>query len=499
MGLARFIIGLLEAFDRHGDSPAIEGKHPLSYRELLALVYRLARGLDRFGLRRGDGLALMSGNRYESVAVRLAAHVLGLRNVDMPRSWPAQRIVDVLDAAETVAVVYDPHRGAPPAGGRPLLSLGTGGFDLLAAAATEPDEPVEVRAQETDIAHLLYTSGTTGEPKGVENTFSLLAAEADEWDRQEWPALDGVRFLTVTPFAHAAGGITVSMLRRGIPVELLPDIDVEAILTAIGRSGPVLTYLYPSLLCQLLDHPATQHGIPGLASVIYGSAPMSPSRLADAIARCGPIFRQWYALQEVAPVARLSVRDHITGGRLLSSVGRPIPEVELTIRDSRDRPLPAGEIGEVCVRSAHVTSGYWRRPDLTAQAIRDGVLHTGDLGYLDQHGYLYLVGRLSEKIIINSEDCYALPIEAVLTSHPGVSQAAVVGVPSDITGEAIHAFLVPAHDSTLDITELREYATRQLSRDELPEAFHIIEAIPLTPLNKPDKKALRDALTSQRP
>lgn len=449
--MARFVTDLVAAFERRSAQDAILGRLTFSYGELLASVYRYARVLDRYA-HRGDGIALMCGNRFETIAVRVAAYVLGLRAVLIPSDWPAHRVAAILDEARVVVIVHDPVWPPPPAGICPIIRLD----HLPSLSAGESATPLPVRARDDDVAQLIYTSGTTGEPKGVENSFALLALEADEWDQQVWPQLPGVRFVTLTRFIHGAGGLTLSMLRRGIPVEPIETADLDEMLAAIAGGGRVITYLYSSMLCRLLAHPSARDGVPGLASVVYGSAPMPPDRIADAIARCGPIFRQWYALNEVAPVARLTVADHVAGGRLLASVGKPIPQVEVTIRDDDDRILASGAIGEVCVRAAHVTSGYWQRPDMTARAIRDGVLHTGDLGYLDAQGYLFLVERRSELIIVNGFNCYALPIEAVLASHPAINQVAVVGVPSEMTGEAVHAFVV-CSDRT-DIDDVRRYA-----------------------------------------
>jgi fatty-acyl-CoA synthase len=373
---------------------------------------------------------------------------------------------------------------------------------LAELAAGESGEPLPVAAAEDDIARITYTGGTTGLPKGVPTTYAALHAAARSAlagaaaARDELAARAGTaRFLAVTPIAHVAGDLALMMLTLGVTVETY-DFEPGAMLASLAalRGGVALTYLYPALLGQLLDHPDR----PGtdtsaLSFVVYGSAPIAPARLRAAIDAFGPVFQQGYASTEAPAITALTVADHARGlndrPELLGSAGRVLPGVEVTIRDAAGAVLPSGDIGEVWVRSDSVMPGYWRRPAETAAVLRDGWLRTGDLGRFDDDGYLYLVGRAREMIIVGGWNCYAAPIEAALTEHPLVRAASVVGAPDGTTGEAIVAYLVA--DAPVPADELRAVVTARLPEINVPSRVEYLDALPLTPLGKPDKNALR--------
>jgi fatty-acyl-CoA synthase len=287
-----------------------------------------------------------------------------------------------------------------------------------------------------------------------------------------------------------AGDLALIMLGLGVTVETY-DFEAGRILRSLAaaRGEAVLTYLYPALLSQLLDHPDLPHtDTSALSLVVYGSAPAAPARLRAAIARFGPVLQQGYASTEAPAITALTLADH-TRPELLSSVGRALPGVDLSLRDEAGVPVPAGAVGEVCVRSGSVMPGYWRRPEETAAVLRDGWLHTGDLGRLDADGYLYLVGRTRDMIIVGGHNCHAVPIESALAEHPHVRAAAVVGVPDGTAGEAIVAYVVA--DAPVDPGELRALVTARLGAVNAPTRVEYLDALPLTPLGKPDKNALR--------
>ncbi|MFB7178589.1 AMP-binding protein [Streptomyces sp. NPDC056257] len=505
---AGFVVDLFDAFSRHGQQIALRGEVEFTFEELLADVYRLARALDRLGLHRGEGLFAIIGNRSEALRVRLAAHLLGVRYAAAHPLWPAHLIETVLRDFEPAAVVSHPHHtprpGRLPAavGARYHLTLGPGEdtgkevVDLLALAATESADPPGIRARDHDIAQILYTSGSTGALKGVINTFTTLAVEAAEWDRQPWPTPPDARFLAMGSLSHAGGGVSLAMLRRGVTVEPRPGFDADRFLADCRTGRPVLTYLYPHQIVQLLDAPRTAAGIPGLVCLMYGSDRLAPHAIAAAVARFGLILRQWYALMEVAPVSRLTVDDHhaaVTGRpHLLASVGRPVPEIELEVRDPAGGVLPAGQTGEICVRSPLVVPGYWR---LDAPIAPDEWFPTGDLGHLDDDGYLYLTGRATDRASVECQNVYLAPIEDVLSEHPHVTQASVVAVPGQDTGDTVHAFLVPTSGTTLGHaelhTELAQFVHDRFGPLYVPTAFHVLAALPRNPVGKPDKPALR--------
>jgi fatty-acyl-CoA synthase len=474
--MAWYVTSALEALGEYGDRIALSYRgRDLRYRELLDDVHRTARALRRHGLTRGDGLVLVAGNRPAAFTIRLAAYLLGLRFTPLvPGSADPSFVAADADAAVVIAE-------APVDVDVPVLTLD----EVAGTDAT----PLPVAAREEDVARVLYTGGTTGLPKGVPSTYAALGASTRSWGSAAIP--EGMRFLLVTPFAHGSGDAALNMLRFGATVEIFDGFDVAELVAAVERAPMAITYLYPSWLYRLLDHPAGDLG--ALRFLTYGSAPVAPARLRQALDRFGPILMQTYATTEAPAIAMLDAADHATAAttrlELLGSVGRPLPGVDVELRAADGLPVPTGEVGEVCVRGGSVMTGYWRRPDLTATVLRDGWLHTGDLGRFDADGYLYLVGRLKDMIIVDGYNHYAGPIEDVLTSHPAVREAAVVGAPDDRTGEAIHAFVVA---SGVGADELRTWAAQRLPVP--PTSITFLDALPLTALGKPDKNDLRARL-----
>ncbi|MET9964127.1 AMP-binding protein [Streptomyces sp. NPDC006326] len=499
---ARYVTDLISALERYADRPALgtcdPGRSPLTYSGLLDLVYRLAGVLADHGVAPGTGLAcVFGGNRAEVVQVRLAAHLLGARLTQIVTDPSTHGVEFVLRDCRPRLVVHDV----------PVPDTGTARLpldELLRAAAVGGAEPLPVRAREDDLARVTYTGGTTGTPKGVASTFRALAARTDGRGSRE--GRERPTYLSVTSLAQRSGGRCLEELRSGGRVEVLAPFGTGAFAAACRRLGPVSTYLMPSMIYRLLDDPATAAGIPGLSTVSYGAAPILPERLRQAVTRWGGRWQQGYGMNEAAVICRLTPADHARAvadrPELLASVGRPAPGVEAEVRDDRNRPLPAGHTGQVWMRSAAMMTGYWNRPDLTAQVIRDGWLRTGDLGHLDPDGYLHLDDRAADVVMVDGDNIYCLPVEAALTRHPGVAQAAVVGRASALTGEEVCAFLVPAPGHSPDpatAAEACDLVTRALSPAHRPTTVHWLKEIPLTPQGKPNKPRLRTHLSNPHP
>ncbi|GHD98028.1 class I adenylate-forming enzyme family protein [Streptomyces alanosinicus] len=499
---ATYVTRLIAALEGHAGRPALGGAglggRVLDHGALLEEVYRIAGVLADAGVRRGSGLACVLGaNRAQALLLRTAAHVLGARLTLVVRDASTYGVAHMLRDCRPDLVVYD----VPvPDTGTPRLPLA----EVLARAACREAVAVPVAAREDDVARVAYTGGTTGLPKGVASTFRALAARPCGQNMcgaegRHGPGASGT-YISVTSLAARSGGRCLEQWRAGGRVEVLSAFGAGRLAAACRRLGPASTYLMPPMIYRLLEDPRTADGIPGLEAISYGAAPILPQPLRRAVTAWGCRWEQGYGTTETSVITRLSPADHAAAvaGRpwLLGSVGRPAAGVEIEVREPGDagRPLPAGRVGEVWVRSAAGMSGYWMRPDLTAQVLRDGWLRTGDLGHLDGEGRLYLDDRVKDMVVVDGDNIYSLPVEAALARHPAVGQAAVVGRSSVLTGEEVCAFLVPAPGRTASrsaAVEACALVARQLSPAHRPATVRWTERLPLTGNGKVDKGALR--------
>ncbi|MCL6301709.1 AMP-binding protein [Streptomyces kronopolitis] len=467
--------------------------------EFRALVHRLARALRARGVDRGTTVTLLSGNLPETLAARYAANLLGARVNFLYNKLSAESQAAIVRDVETRALIVDPRlaeRAAEVTALAPVpdvLVLGpakTGGADLLELAAGESDEPFASRARPDDVCTIRHTGGTTGHPKGICTTFTQA-----RWFhgvlRQEPES--GRRQLVCTTLAHAAGVMADSTLQAGGTVVLLDDFDPATALAAIERERITELFLMPPLLYQLMDHPDAQHtDTSSLRMVTYGGCQASPARIADAIRMFGPVLMQGYGQNEAGGISTLTPEDHDPERpERLRSAGKVLPEVEVAIRDEAGRDLPAGEHGEVCVRSDMIMQGYWKQPELTAEVLRDGWLHTGDIGFLDEEEYLTIVDRIKDMIVVVGGHVYTTELEDLLNSHPQVLQSAVFGVRDADRMERVHAVVVRAPGGTVDAAELGAMVRTERGAMYEPARLTFVEALPLTDAGKPDKKELR--------
>jgi fatty-acyl-CoA synthase len=281
---------------------------------------------------------------------------------------------------------------------------------------------------------------------------------------------------------------------NGGTVVLERGFDAASFCTAIERHRITLTFVVPTMLYVLLDHPSTTAAdLSSLETIVYGAAPMSPARLADALDVFGPVFVQLYGQAEApATVTALRKEEHDPARpELLGSCGKPLPGVEVELHDDDGNAVPAGVVGEICVRGQIVAQGYWKRPGLTAETLRNGWLHTGDMARQDEQGYLFIVDRKKDMIISGGFNVYPREIEDVLTSHPDVAMAACVGVPDDRWGEAVKAVVVARPGAALDVASLVSLVREKKGSVYAPKSVDVLATLPMTSIGKPDRKAIR--------
>ncbi|MEE4419446.1 AMP-binding protein [Streptomyces bugieae] len=465
--------------------------------EFRALVHRMARALRARGVAREDTVTLLSGNLPEALVARYAANLIGARVNHLYNKLSAESQADIVRDVETRALIVDPRyaeRAAEVAELAPVpdvLVLGPAklGTDLLELAAEQSDEPFASLARPEDVCTIRHTGGTTGHPKGICTTF-----EQARWFRGVLPEKPGERRqLVATTLAHAAGAMADSTLYAGGTVVLLDDFDPAEVLAAIERERITDLFLLPPLLYQLMDHPdRPRTDTSSLRMVAYGGCQASPARIADAIRTFGPVLMQGYGQNEAGGISVLTQEDHDPDRPdRLRSAGKVLPDVEVAIRDESGRDLPNGEHGEVCVRSPMIMQGYWKQPELTAEVLRGGWLHTGDIGFLDDEGYLTIVDRIKDMIVVVGGHVYTTELEDLLNSHPQVLQSAVYGVRDADRMERVHAAVVRAPGSTVDGPELRAMVCAERGAMYEPAHLTFVDALPLTDAGKPDKKELR--------
>jgi fatty-acyl-CoA synthase len=493
---------LITALNRHPDRIAFEeDARSFTYRETARRIGRAIRRLDALGLRRGDTVAQLSGNRAETFFLMGALYIAGLRSVTLHTLASLEDHAYIVEDSEARAVIADPRyadraramRERTPAGVRWLAHDALEDFEAFWDDDPAEPPPLSSPVEPAEIIRLAYTGGTTGRPKGVMLSSRAMAVNAVlALAGKAWP--EDVRFLCPTPITHGAGSLIVPTLWHGGTFILQQGFDASRVLDAIEHRGVTSTFLVPTMVYTLLDHPRTR-GIDfsRLHSLMYGAAPMTPARIREALSVFGPVLVQGYGQTE-APNTLLTLtrEDHLVSDeRRLASAGRPYPGITVRLLDDDDRPVSQGEVGEICVRGPLVMSGYWKQPEQTAQALKNGWLHTGDLAWQDEAGYFYIVDRKKDMIISGGFNVYPKEVENALATHPAVAAVAVIGVPDPKWGEAVKAVVVrrPGHEVDADL--LIAWARERKGPVSAPKSVDFVDTLPVTALGKADKKALR--------
>jgi long-chain acyl-CoA synthetase len=361
------------------------------------------------------------------------------------------------------------------------------------AAATEYylSREEAVPMLEDDIAVILYTSGTTGRPKGVVLTHRNLLSNAISGRGEEREARDDETNLAILPLAHAFGIIATNVFfLRGLTIVAHPRFDTTAVLAAIERHRIVSFAGVPAMFVALLFTPdADKYDTSSLQTCVSGSAPLPVAILEGFEKKFGCRILEGYGLSE----GSAALTGHsLEMERKAGSVGKPLPGVEVrvvSLTEDNDQPVPVGEIGEVIARGPNIMKGYYNMPEETEAALKNGWLHTGDIGRFDEDGYLYIVERKKDLIIRGGFNIYPRDVEEVLNRHPAVLEAAVIGVPSERMGEEVKAFVVTR--APIDAETLIAYCREPLANYKTPSVIEFISVLPRNAVGKIDKKELR--------
>jgi acyl-CoA synthetase (AMP-forming)/AMP-acid ligase II len=345
-----------------------------------------------------------------------------------------------------------------------------------------------------DLYGVFYTGGTTGSPKGVMLSHDNLLASFMGGMTTTTLLSSGGRLLHAAPMFHiAAGAAWLGGMFTGCTHVIVPMFTPAAVTAAVSEHKVTDLLLVPTMIQMLIDAPATADAdLTSVRRVIYGASPISAAVLERARKRIEPAaFIQSYGMTELAPVATLLTPADHEDPTLIQSAGRAAAHVEIAVVGPGDTALPGGQVGEVLVRGDNVMLGYWNKPEQTAAALRGGWMHTGDAGYLDDRGYLFIVDRLKDMIITGGENVYSAEVENALAGHPAVAACAVIGVPDPQWGERVHAVVVlqPGQEATGE--QLREFCRGQIAGYKLPRSVAFVDALPISGAGKVLKRELR--------
>jgi long-chain acyl-CoA synthetase len=498
--------GLKRALSLQGRAVAVTcGERNFRWTELVDRVARLAGALRALGMAPGDRVAMLGDNSHRSIEFYYGPCWGGGVFLPLnPRLSEAEILAQLRDA-EPMALILDPAlaeraarfrtevpslRAVITAGAAALP--GTLAYEELIAAGRPAEDAMRGGG---DLAALFYTGGTTGRAKGVMLSHTNLVVNALDTlilARLDSPPVQ----LHAGPLCHlAAGGRVFTntlaggrhvMLARFRPAELLALVERERV---TGMS------LVPSMIGMLLAEPALATAdLSSLRVINYGGSPMPEAILGRFMARLPHVaFGQSYGMTELSPIAtHLSPADHRAGGPRLRSAGRAVTAVEVAVVDAADRPLPPGVPGEVVVRGPIVMQGYWRQPELSRETLRGGWMHTGDVGCLDEAGYLFIIDRKKDMIVSGGENVYSIEVEDAIHRHPAVAQCAVIAVPHETWGEAVHAVVVVRAGHALAAEEVIAHCRLHIAGFKCPRSVELrAEALPLSGVNKVNKALLR--------
>lgn len=467
---------LLDALSANPRHTVIEhGTRQVSAGELLATVRRMAGAFTAYGFGRASGVAMLTRVTPEAFAAYLAANVVGCRVIGVRPGYSPRQLAHVLTTGVD-ALVTD---GQTIHGRTLTIDELDEGPPADLAADGHPD----------DVARIVYTSGSTGTPKGCMQSYRAMSNHWS-WAPHMWDedirdlAGYGDRYLLFGTLASSVvQDFAVLALHNG-GTAVIPTSD-EPLPYAIQRHRITGTILSVPRLYQFLDILRTDDvDTSSLKGMAVAGSPLPQHRLKEAVDRLGPVMYQAYGQSETGNLTLLTPA-HVEryGPDVLSSVGRPHAHVDVAVRQ-----------GELHVRTQYAVDGYWDDPVQTAEVLVNGWVRTRDLGHLDDHGFVHLTGRAREVIIVNGFPYYAGPIERVLAARPEIDQAYVVGAPDEQTGEAVHAFVVPAPGRTPSDDELRDAVAGELGPGSVPKTITYLAEVPVAVSGKPDKHALRASL-----
>jgi long-chain acyl-CoA synthetase len=486
----------------------IDGARRRTWREVGDRVGRLAGALQELGIKPGDRVAVLMLNSDRYIELYLGIPWAGAVIVPTNVRWSQAEIEDSLLDCRASALVVD----------RVFAAMGV---EIARAAkltliyADDDAAPANAHHYETlldtsapvadamrtheDLAGIFYTGGTTGRSKGVMLSHGNIVANSLHM-LGEGLLPEGSVYLNAAPMFHVANsGVMFTSLIAGGTNVIIRLFTPELAMQAIARERVTATLIVPTMIQMLVDHPAFQTAdLSSLKLMMYGASPINQALLARAMAGLpGAEFHQLYGMTELSPLAtHLPWDQHFgeaaTARNRQRACGRAAIGCEVRIVDAERKPVPNGTVGEVTVRGQNVMMGYWERPKETAKAVVDGWMHTGDGGYVDDDGYVYLVDRIKDMIISGGENVYSTEVENVIAQHPAVAQCAVIGIPDPQWGETVHAFVIPKPGASVHAAEIIVFCKDRIAGYKCPRSVDLrSDPFPMSGAGKVLKRELR--------
>jgi long-chain acyl-CoA synthetase len=493
---------------RGGETAVIDGDLRRTWRETHDRVARLGGALQRIGLQRGDRVAILMLNNHRYLELYYAVPWAG--GLVMPlniRLSPPEILAQITDAEPSFIVVDDTFvrvtaalaaqmpsvRGVIHVGDGALPD-GTLSYETLVAEGPAVAD-ADIGGDET--YGIYYTGGTTAASKGVMLTHDNIVINAYNIALCASYRASDV-YLHAAPMFHAADGAsTFAVTMVGATHAFVPAFDPARWAQVVDAAGVTTCLIVPTMINALVHWPGlAAHNLTSLRLLVYGASPISRALLAEAQKKFRCEWQQGYGMTETSPVlTMLPAADHALEGptaHRLASAGLPVPNVEIAVLDEDGHRMPPGTVGEICGRGPVVMKGYWRKPEETARALRGGFMHTGDLGYMDEDGYVYLVDRVKDMIVTGGENVYSVEVEAVLYSHPAVLEAAVFGIPHETFGEQVHAAVVLKDNQHVPPDDLIAHCRQSIGGYKCPKTISVhTEPLPKSGAGKILKRELR--------
>ncbi len=486
----------------------VDGDLRFTYEALNDRVNRLANGLLGMGLKKGDRVGVLFRNCHQAMESTLALNKAGFVYVPLNARYAGQEHVYMLNDSEANTVIYskefsdtiDQIRHQIP-GVKNYICAGEAENAVSYEGLLDgsPGKEPDITISPEDLLYIRYTSGTTGKPKGVMLTHrngvaSIVNSIIDNVDIKP----DDV-MVHVGPITHASGALILPHFILGAANVLLKEFDPELFLQTIERERATTIFVVPTMLIVLLQHPGlAKYDLSSLKTIKYGAAPMPLEPLKEALRIFGPILTQGYGLTE-APLQDTGLRkeDHVVDGppevtARLASAGRELQLIQVRIVDDEGNELKPGEIGEIAIKGDNVMLGYWKNPEATAEKLRNGWLHTGDMAYKDEEGYIFIVDRKHDMIISGGFNIYPKEVEDAIYSHPSVSQCAVIGVPDDRWGESVKAVVVLKKGYQVTEQDIIDHCRKSIASYKKPKSVEFVDSIPVNPNGKVMRRELRE-------